>query len=57
MLRAQRNRHQREALLLVLEAWNRQRIGRIVGAVMVSLLIDSVVIHLAERGVNSESAT
>jgi hypothetical protein len=41
----------------VLEAWNRQRIGRIVGAVMVSLLIDSVVIHLAERGVNPESAT
>lgn len=56
MLRARRNRHRREALLLVLEAWNRQRIDRIVGAVVVSWLIGSVAIHLAERDVNPEFA-
>jgi len=56
MLCARRNRHWREAPLLVLEAWNRQRIGRIVGAVVVSWLIGSVAIHLAERDVNPEFA-
>ncbi|HKM55326.1 MAG TPA: hypothetical protein VJY33_18115 [Isosphaeraceae bacterium] len=57
MLRARRNRHWRKALHLVLEAWNRQRIGRIVGAVVVSWLIGSVAIHLAERDVSPEFAT
>jgi hypothetical protein len=57
MLRAQWNRHWREALLLVIEALNRQRIGRILGAVVVSWLTGSVAIHLAARDVNPEFAT
>lgn len=54
LLRLMRKRHWRKSLLALLSSWNHNQVGRVIGAIVLTWLVGSMGIYLAERGANPD---